>query len=55
MNKIYLSEEQMEFILSYRKANSKDKEKVKEILKTEVDDKCLSEETNASSQKIIEQ
>ena len=32
----------MEFILSYRKANSKDKEKVKEILKTEGDDKCLS-------------
>lgn len=31
----------MEFILSYRKANSKDKEKVKEILKTEGDDKCL--------------
>ena len=39
----------MEFILSYRKANSKDKEKVKEILKTEGGDKCLSEETNASS------
>ena len=49
MNKIYLSEEEMEFILSYRKANSKDKEKVKEILKTEGDDKCLNEETNASS------
>ena len=49
MNKIYLSEEEMEFISSYRKANSKDKEKVKEILKTEGDDKCLSEETNASS------
>lgn len=43
MNKIYLSEEEMEFILSYRKANSEDKEKVKEILKTEGDDKCLSE------------
>jgi hypothetical protein len=49
MNKIYLSEEEMEFILSYRKANSKDKEKVKEILKTEGDEKCLREETNASS------
>lgn len=49
MNKIYLSEEEMEFILSYRKANSEDKEKVKEILNTEGDDKCLSEETNASS------
>lgn len=49
MNKIYLSEEEMEFISSYRKANSKDKEKVKEILKTEGDDKCLSEEKNASS------
>ena len=55
MNKIYLSEEQMEFILSYRKANSKDKEKVKEVLQIEGDDKCLSDETNASSQKIIEQ
>lgn len=47
MNKIYLSEEEMEFILSYRKANSK--EKAKEILKAEGDDKCLNEETNASS------
>lgn len=49
MNKIYLSEEEMEFILSYRKANSENKEKVKEILKTEGDDKCLSEETSVSS------
>lgn len=49
MNKIYLSEEEMEFILAYRKANSEDKEKAKEILKAEGDDKCLSEETNASS------
>ena len=49
MNKIYLSEEEMEFILSYRKANSEDKEKVKEILKTEGGDKCLSEETSVSS------
>lgn len=49
MNKIYLSEEEMEFILSYRKANSKDKEKAKEILKTEGDGKCLREETNVSS------
>lgn len=49
MNKIYLSEKEMEFILSYRKANSKDKEKVKEILNTEGDEKCLREETNASS------
>lgn len=49
MNKIYLSEEEMEFILSYRKANSEDKEKVKEILKTEGDDKCLSEETSVLS------
>lgn len=38
----------MEFILSYRKANSKDKEKVKEILKTEGDDKCLSEDEKIS-------
>ena len=38
----------MEFILSYRKANSKDKEKVKEILKTEVDDKCLSKDEKIS-------
>ena len=29
MNKIYLSEEEMEFVLSYRKANSEDKEKAK--------------------------
>ena len=49
MNKIYLSEEEMEFILSYRKANSEDKEKAKEILKAEGDDKCLSEETSVSS------
>ena len=28
---------------------SEDKEKVKEILKTEGDDKCLSEETSVSS------
>lgn len=49
MNKIYLSEEEMEFILSYRKANSEDKKKVKEILKAEGDGECLSEETNASS------
>ena len=49
MNKIYLSEEEMEFILSYRKVNSEDKEKVKEVSKIEGDDKCLSEETNASS------
>lgn len=49
MNKIYLSEEEMEFILSYRKANSEDKKKAKEILKTEGDDKCLSEETSVSS------
>ena len=49
MNKIYLSEEEMEFILSYRKANFEDKEKAKEILKTEGDDKCLSEEINVSS------
>ena len=48
MNKIYLSEEEIEFILSYRKANSKDK-KAKEVLKIDGDDKCLSEETNASS------
>lgn len=27
MNKIYLSEEEMEFILSYRKANTEDKKK----------------------------
>ena len=32
MNKIYLSEEEMEFISSYRKANSKEIEKVKEVL-----------------------
>ena len=32
MNKIYLSEEEMEFISSYKKANSKDKDKVKEVL-----------------------
>lgn len=49
MNKIYLSEEEMEFILSYRKANSENKEEVKEVLKIEGDDKCLSEGTNASS------
>lgn len=49
MNKIYLSEEEMEFILSYMEDNSEDKEKVKEVLKIEGDDKCLSEETNASS------
>lgn len=49
MNKIYLSEEEMEFILSYRKANTEDKKKAKEILKTEGDGKCLREETNASS------
>lgn len=49
MNKIYLSEEEMEFISSYKKANFKDKKKAKEILKTEVDDKCLREEANASS------
>lgn len=49
MNKIYLSEEEMEFILSYRKANSEDKEKAKEILKAEGGGKCLSEETNALS------
>lgn len=49
MNKIYLSEEEMEFILSYRKANTKDKKKAKEILKTEGDGKCLREETNVSS------
>lgn len=49
MNKIYLSEEEMEFILSYRKANSEDKKKAKEVLKIEGDDKCLSEETNVSS------
>ena len=49
MNKIYLSEEEMEFILFYRKANFKDKEKVKEIFKTEGDGKCLREETNVSS------
>ena len=42
MNKIYLSEEEMEFISSYKKANSKDKEKVKEVLQIEGDDKCLS-------------
>lgn len=29
MNKIYLSEEEMEFVLSYRKANFEDKEKAK--------------------------
>lgn len=29
MNKIYLSEEEIEFVLSYRKANSEDKEKAK--------------------------
>lgn len=49
MNKIYLSEEEMEFILSYRKANFEDKEKAKEILKAEGDGKCLREETNVSS------
>ena len=49
MNKIYLSKEEMEFILSYRKADSEDKEKAKEILKTEGDGKCLREEISASS------
>ena len=49
MNKIYLSEEEMEFISSYKKANSKDKKKAKGVLKIDGDDKCLSEETNASS------
>lgn len=49
MNKIYLSEEEMEFILSYRNANSEDKEKAKEILMSEGDDKCLNEEINVSS------
>ena len=49
MNKIYLSEEEMEFILSYRRANSEDKERMKEILKTEGEGKCLSEEINVSS------
>ena len=46
MNKIYLSEEEIEFILSYRNASHEDKEKVKEML--EGDNKCLSEGTNAS-------
>lgn len=49
MNKTYLSEKEMEFILSYRKANSEDKERTKEILKIEGDGKCLSEETSVSS------
>ena len=49
MNKIYLSEKEMEFILSYRKANSEDKKRMKEILKAEGDGKCLSEETSVSS------
>ncbi len=49
MNKIYLSEEEMKFILSYRKANFEDKEKAKEILKTEGDDKCSKEEINVLS------
>lgn len=49
MNKIYLSEEEMEFILSYRKADSENKKKAKEILKIEGDNKCLSEETSVSS------
>ena len=48
MNKIYLSEEEMEFILSYRRSNSEDKEKVKEILRIEGDNECLSKETNVS-------
>ena len=48
MNKIYLSEEEMEFISSYKKANSKDKEKVKEVLQIEGDDKCLSEDEKIS-------
>lgn len=47
MNKIYLSEEEMEFILSYREVNSEDKEKIKEIL--EGDGKCSSEEISVSS------
>jgi len=49
MNKIYLPEEEMEFILSYLEADSEDKKKAKEILKTEGDGKCLSEETSVSS------
>lgn len=48
MNKIYLSEEEMEFILSYRNARHEDKEKVKEMLKIEGNNKCLNEGINAT-------
>ena len=46
MNKIELTEEEMEFILSYRKANKEDREKVKRALDGDIE--CLSEEKSAT-------